>query len=81
MSLKVLLHALQENGDCILGDGNDLCIKSLETAMGLVELAEEIYYDASGFDETTIANEQYLVSGSLIEKINDLLLQLEDNEF
>ena len=80
VSLKVLLHALRENGECILGDGNDLCIKSLETAMALTDLAEEIYYDASGLDENVIANEQYLVSGELIEKIDELLSRLVDDE-
>lgn len=37
MSLTVLLHALRENGECILGDGNDMCIESLEKAIKMIE--------------------------------------------
>lgn len=55
-----------------MAGGNDTTIEAI------LSLVEDLVYDATGVDEHTINNSEYYVSAEIVNKLAELLLQLEE---
>lgn len=49
-----------------------------EVIDAILEQVEELIYDATGVDENTINNSQYYVSAEIVDKLAELLSQLDE---
>lgn len=49
-----------------------------EVIEAILEKVEELVYDVIGVDENTVNNSQYYVSAEIVDKLSELLSQLEE---
>lgn len=74
--IPVLIHALEENGECILADGIDLVLRELRLLNSITDEVEPLLESAVGMDENSFNQSEYLVSAEHVDKLIALMGEL-----